>query len=69
MRSLLDKLGPDTIVLDPDVTVGTAEDDDMVRLEDTRQQEEEANHQKGTPQQKNKMRGQNKIGKQVALKK
>lgn len=68
VRSLLDKLGPETIVLDPDAIVGTVEDDDVARLEDARRREEEANRRKGAPRPKNKMRGRNKIGKQVARK-
>ncbi len=74
VRSLLDKLSPDMITLDPDM-VGTVEEGDHhSRLERHQQLEEEANQKKLNdsevkPKQKNRMRGRGKIKKQLARKK
>jgi U3 small nucleolar RNA-associated protein 7 len=71
VRALLDKLSPDMIALDPDV-IGTVEvSDPYLRLEKTRELEEEANARKQSepkPKEKKKMRGRSKIGKKLKRK-
>lgn len=69
VRSLLDKLAPNTIALDPDTVIGTVEDDSTERIADNRRREDEANQKLGeTKKKKKKMRGRGKIGKQIAQK-
>ena len=74
VRSLLDKLSPAMISLDPDV-VGTVEEGDVhSRYERQKQLEEEANEKRlregeVKPKEKNRMRGKNKIKKKLARKK
>jgi len=74
VRSLLDKLSPNMIALDPDV-VGTVEEGDVhARYERQQQVEEEANIRKNAekdvkPKEKNRMRGRSKITKKLARKK
>jgi U3 small nucleolar RNA-associated protein 7 len=74
VRSLLDKLSPNMISLNPDV-VGTVEEGDVhSRFERSKQLEEEANERKlregeVKPKEKKRMRGRSKINKKLARKK
>uniref|UniRef100_A0A7S3VGC4 BING4 C-terminal domain-containing protein n=1 Tax=Chaetoceros debilis TaxID=122233 RepID=A0A7S3VGC4_9STRA len=74
VRSLLDKLSPDMITLDPNA-IGTVEEGDThTRLERNQQMEEDANEKKLRDgevkvKEKNRMRGRNKTGKKLARKK
>lgn len=74
VRSLLDKLSPNMISLNPDV-VGTVEEGDIhSRYERQKQLEEEANERKlregeVKPKEKKRMRGRSKINKKLARKK
>ena len=73
VRSLLDKLSPNMIALDPDV-IGTVEEGDVhTRYERQQQLEEEANEKRlrdgeVKKKEKNRMRGRNKIKKKLARK-
>ena len=70
VKSLLDKLSPDMIALDPDV-IGTIESDLQARQAEYNEKVEEANQKKQDAKRnkiKHKMRGKNKIGKKIKRK-
>ena len=73
VRSLLDKLKPDMIALDPDAIGGVEESNKHARLERIRDVAEEANARKEAEgkvkkKEKNKMRGRSKIKKKLMRK-
>lgn len=71
VRSLLDKLQPDMIALDPDVVATVEESDPFRRLERVKDLEEEANARKDAlpkKKEKKKMRGRGKIQKKLKRK-
>ncbi|CAM9699582.1 unnamed protein product, partial [Choristocarpus tenellus] len=61
VHSLLDKLAPETISLDPSF-VGRVDKDPMVLLKEQQELAEAANPRKTTPREKNKTRGRSKVG-------
>eukprot|EP00558_Chaetoceros_sp_UNC1202_P012115 CAMPEP_0197234336 /NCGR_PEP_ID=MMETSP1429-20130617/2100_1 /TAXON_ID=49237 /ORGANISM="Chaetoceros sp., Strain UNC1202" /LENGTH=302 /DNA_ID=CAMNT_0042692713 /DNA_START=1 /DNA_END=906 /DNA_ORIENTATION=- len=74
VRSLLDKLSPDMIALDPDVIGTVEESDNHSKLERQQEMEKVANERKlkeseVKPKEKKRMRGRNKIQKKLNRKK
>jgi U3 small nucleolar RNA-associated protein 7 len=61
VKALLDKLRPDMITMDPSVIGGMEELDPHKRLEQIRDQQEEANHGAVKKKEKSKKRGRSKI--------
>jgi len=75
VRSLLDKLSPDMIVLDPDAIASVEESRDINRVQRARDMAEEANARKRADDEErknkkevNRMRGKNKIKKKLRRK-
>ncbi|KAG5189532.1 U3 snoRNP-associated protein Utp7 [Tribonema minus] len=68
VKALLDKLGPETIMLDPAAVATVDADPEALRGELRALQEAADARPKAAPRAKNKMRGRNKIGKKVAKK-
>ena len=68
VRSLLDKLNPEMISLDPNIIGSLDQDPEAARIERRRLAEEADNNKKAKNKTKNKMRGRNKTGKKLARK-